>query len=77
MASPISRVSGGYPEEVAVVEDSEAEPTMGKLLELAAQGVDKAHKALPHRRPVEDNAAAWFRLFLPTEFRSQRLEMPV
>ena len=61
-----------------VEEDSEVEPIMGKLLEHVANGVDKAHKPLPRRRPVEANApAAWFRLFLPTEFLSQRLGMPV
>jgi hypothetical protein len=77
MANLIYQASGDY---AAVEEDSEAEQTTARLLEHVANGVDKglrAHKPLPRRRPVEANAAAWFRLFLPTEFLSQRLEMPV
>ena len=64
---------------VEAEEASELEETMGRmrlLPEPVAHGVDKAHKVLPHRRLAQANAA-WFRLFLPTEFLLQRLEMPV
>jgi hypothetical protein len=79
MANPISLVSGGYAVEVAVEDNEVEEPTVKTpLLERVANEVDKAHKVLPPpRRLVEDNAAVWFRLFLPTEFLSQRLGMPV
>ena len=62
--------------------EEEAETTLKiPLVEHVANVADKAHKALkalPPRRPAEASARpAWFRLFLPTEFLSQRLEMPV
>ena len=63
------------------VEASEEEPTV-RLLERVA--VDKAHKVLrvlrPHRLVVAVNApqeSVWCHLFLPTEFLSQHLGMPV
>jgi hypothetical protein len=67
---------------VLVEEDSELE-TMGRirlLLEHVANVADEAHKVLRPRRLVEANAPeepAWFRLFLPTEFLSQRSGMQV
>ena len=68
---------------VAEAGDSGLEETMRRmrlLLEHVANVADKAHKVLLLRRLAEANAPVepvWFRLFLPTEFLSQRLEMPV
>ena len=84
MASRICQVFGGYVVVAAEAEDSGLEGTMRRmrlLLEHAANVADKAHKVhLLRRRLVGANAPVepvWFRLFLPTEFLSQRLEMPV
>jgi hypothetical protein len=83
MANPISQVFGDYAVVAEAEGDSELEETMRRihlLLERVANAVHKAHRVLPRRLLVEANAPvepAWFRLFLPTEFLSQRLGMPV